>query len=67
MRFINLMTKKDFDYAMRTIDEDVQSGAITREEAHKSIQKIKKAYSTNKVNKDIAKAVGKRNNYKILG
>lgn len=56
MRTIKKLTYKDYEYSVNSIEEDYRLGRITREKARDSLSKLKKAYSDNKNNKDIAKA-----------
>ena len=51
-----MFTKKDFDWNMKSIDDDVKNGTITREQANKSINSIKQAYKTGE-NERLAKKV----------
>ena len=53
------MTYKDFQYSLKSIDNDFNAGRITREKARESTLKLKKAYETGEVNRGIDKAIEK--------
>lgn len=59
------MTEADFKYSLKSIDNDVALGKMTREEAYESVKKLKKAYQSGQVNRDIAKAAEKANGYVV--
>lgn len=65
MRKVRLMTKKDFDWNMKQIDEDYKEGLISREEAKRARDKIKHAYKTNKVNRDIVQTIEQSSTMKL--
>ena len=57
------MTYKDFQYSLKSIDNDFNAGRITREQARESTRKLKKAYESGDVNRSIADAASKANGY----
>jgi len=57
------MTEADFRYSLKSIDNDFNAGRITREQASESTKKLKKAYQSGEVNRSIADAASKSNNY----
>ena len=59
------MTIEDFRYSLKSIDNDFNAGRITREQARESTLKLKKAYQSGQVNRDIAKAADKANGYMV--
>lgn len=53
------MTYADYQYSVKSIDKDVKEGRLSREEARRSLDKLKKAYQSGEVNRSIADAASK--------
>lgn len=51
MREIKLMGKKDFDFNMKSLDQELKDGSITKEEAYDSRNKITEAFKSGDNNK----------------
>ena len=59
-------TQKDLDYNLKTIDADVKAGRLTREEAHKNVQKIKENFRNKSNEKAIDELIEKRKKKGII-
>ena len=66
MRLIKQMTEKDFNYALKSIDQDYKNGLITRDEARESEKELRKIYSSGDVNRNIAKATENSKTMRVL-
>lgn len=66
MRIIKEYGYKEFQFAIKSVEDDYKAGRITRDEAKRSTDKIKKLYSTGEVKRNLAKATEGSNNVRII-
>lgn len=68
MRDLKLMNKKDFDFNMESLAEEVKNGDVTREDAYESKNKITEAFKSGDNNRRIEQLIKENpNKYRITG